>query len=231
MLLFVLFRTGTTKLVVKSMILLNVMDFTPISRIHQCTGCEKKYKALFWYQKPSNLLQVVITVFLGSLSTSTTTLVASSVFLLSLEFTPKNPTQQCTGCEKSPKNCFWYQKPSNFLQVRIKHNAAFVVCLSTGTAMLVTSSPMQQCIGCKKSQKKCFWYQTPSTLMKMRITYNAIYNFSVSTDSTKLVASSVLSINLMDSIPNTPMQQCIRCKKVQKTVFGTKNLPICPKCK
>ena len=73
-------------------------------------------------------------------------------------------------CEKSLKHCFWYQKPSNLLQVRITHKASFVVCLSTGTTILVTSSHMQQCTGCEKSQKNCFWYQTPSNLLKKRIT-------------------------------------------------------------
>jgi DTW domain-containing protein YfiP len=46
-----------------------------------------------------------------------------------------SPMQQCTGCEKSQTNCFWYQTPSNLIKMRI----ILVFSLSTETTKLVAS--------------------------------------------------------------------------------------------
>ena len=114
--------------------------------------------------------------------------------------------QQCTGCKKSKRHCFWYQKPSNLLQVVITHNAFFVGSLSTGTKNLPIycrckkhhliyffehgnyKTCCKQCVFNKcnglntkeshaamyrmgKSPKNCFWYQKPSDLLKNQITF------------------------------------------------------------
>ena len=117
---------------------------------------QKKSKALFCCQKPSNFLQVVVTYtifFVGFLSTGCKQCI----------FTKYNGVYtKKSHAAMYRKHCFWNQKPSNLLQVRITHNALSVVSLSTGTAILVRSNPMQQCTGCEKSQKHCCWYQTLS---------------------------------------------------------------------
>ena len=83
----------------------------------------KKSKALFLVPKTFQVIAIHNAFFVGSLSTSTTTLVAGSVFLQNvMEFTPKSPTQQCIGCEESPKHCFWYQKPTNLQQMLTTYN-------------------------------------------------------------------------------------------------------------
>ena len=72
-------------------------------KVHVQVG-KKSPRHWLWYKNSSNLLKVGIAynaIFVAFLSTGTTKLVASSVFLLNvMDFTPNNSMQQLTGCEQ-----------------------------------------------------------------------------------------------------------------------------------